>query len=279
MARCAFAEEELWYFLWESGACERDIYSALYSGKGATLVPENLQRAREIMADTFRRYLASFPITEPGNKGYNPLQEHLYRACRDLPGICDLALESFCPDHTRKEIESSPALLSFCGCFAPPLEGKIREYLLTPDLKYNRPCDPLCSRVGTVKLPTPTGEKDLCTANVCVISDVTLKISKSALPYVSFGQVCPCKENCRCIFSSSDPSGLLRDLNLNYSLYQYCPAQATCLESLPDGTSRVVECTPAPPKVSVSNVFYVALFSVVFFLLVVGLLYSIFSGS
>lgn len=274
---CLDAPREEWLSLLRNGACFNPFYGAIYSGEERVeFSEEGLAQVEEYMYQIFQRYLEKNSLTLPGKPGYNSAQEGIYQICYNLPGSCTSALEKVCSRYSREEIESSPTLISFCGCFSPPLTGEVGR-LLTRDGVYDRACDPLCSRIETVKrVKLPSGEPDLCLADVCVINDVSLKTVNSSLPYVSFTQVCTCKERCRCIFDSSNIQGLLGKLNLNCTINQFCPGEAICLETK-NGVSKPVPCQASSLSLPVPKSFYIILAIVLGVLILLGIIYVIFS--
>lgn len=270
MLRCVNEPKEEWIDLWKSGFCYYPFYALVYSGPRASFSPEDFQRAEEGMVEVFDRYLQDYSLTKPNLD----FQKELYNVCSKIPGVCGLALKDVCSRYTRAQIEDSPELRKFCGCYAPPLIGETGKLLIRQG-RYDYPCDPLCSRVDTIKRGT-NGELDLCIGDICVINDISLKIKNSHLPYVSFNQVCTCKGRCRCIFDSSNIGKLLSDLNLNYTVRQFCPGEATCLETK-DGVSTPVPCVASPISFSIPASFYISLALVVVVLIILGVVYFFFS--
>ncbi|SPN78916.1 Transmembrane domain-containing protein [Cedratvirus Zaza IHUMI] len=266
--------QENWMSLWERGLCYDPFFRSLYSSPGAQINPSSLESARRDFVTIFQRYLSTFSLTEVGKPGYNAMQERILQVCTDLPGVCDSALTSICSRYTREQVEQSPALSSFCGCFAPELQGEIRRFLVNSSFVYDRPCDPLCSRIGTVKLATPEGNPALCTSDVCVVSNVNIDSIDSNLPFVNFTQVCSCRENCRCVFDVTNTTETLNRLGLNYSLNQFCSQGSACLEG-----GRIVPCvTSTEVSLPVSKTFYYILGSLVLLFLLFAFLYFFLSG-
>nr|WIL05194.1 hypothetical protein pmam_155 [Pithovirus mammoth] len=278
-ALCSFSQgvtEKQWMDAWRQGLCTNLYYSQIYSSPSARINPAGLDNVRRSMYATFLKYVQNYQITEPGREGYSPFQETLLSSCSQLPGSCDLALTEICGLYSnRSEIESSPSRTAFCGCFAPEIEGPLRSYLLTPSGTYNRPCDPLCSRAGTVQRIRPDGEVDICQGDVCVISGANLQIEDSSVPFVNFTQVCRCQPGtCRCIFNAEDTNSLISRLGLGASFRQVCGPESLCLQTDANGNNTVVECNTQPLNFPVPFRFYVAVAIIVIGLILFACIYA-----
>ena len=195
------------------------------------------ERAETDMEYLLSKYYLAVPgghnLVLPGQIGYSNFQENLLQICtaaNGLPtdGICNSALKKLCFYCNREEISNNTNLLRMCGCYAPNLDPTIY-----PDIP--KKCDSLCSQNQVAKLREPiTGEVQLCnTGGVCVINNVSISASKSAVGGVSFTQVCPqCTQftSCKCIVDVSIPNTAAQvGLNNPTTFNQYCGNNSQCI--------------------------------------------------
>lgn len=251
---------------WSDGKCYSAMYSALYGGATIGLDSSGLAYSRCIMDKTFRRYLFTNNITEPGQGGYNSFQETLLETCRKLPGVCDTALinrvcdnpKGLDVDTLRAEIAGNRTRLNFCGCFAPS-PSDVRLQL------SNSACDPLCARITTVPrmvtMGPLAGTADLCNQDICVINDVSITATKSVVQGgVSFGQVCNnCSTgNCTCVISGVNISGILSDLGVPNMFSSICGSGSTCLQGDPLNPTAPPTLVPCESVVNINTANIVA---------------------
>jgi len=169
----------------------------------------------------------------PGQTGYSSFQESLLQICTaanglETDGVCGKALANLCRNCNREEISNSTNLLRMCGCYSPNLDPTIY-----PDIP--KKCDSLCAQTQVAKLREPvTGVVQLCdNGGVCIINNVSITASKSAVGGTTFTQVCPqCTQltSCRCIVDvtisdTTDQVGLNNPTTFN----QYCGTNSQCI--------------------------------------------------
>ena len=192
------------------------------------------------------------------------------------PGTCQVFLQNYCSKYTRDEISKSPALVNFCGCYAPPLQGDVARYFSTPTGQYLHECDPRCSRASTVQLDT-LGEPNRCNVNICGIDSVSIDLARPHLQFIDFTQVCLCPPGqCRCILNGPDPSELIGRLGLNASFKQICGPDSVCLKTAANGINEVVPCNVEPIKFRIWGTFYIVLVVIVIIIIIVAIIYYIF---
>nr|QBK93228.1 MAG: transmembrane protein [Pithovirus LCPAC403] len=211
-----------WTDDWNNGTCS-DLYHnlLLVNNDGSPgYNPGNLTLVQDDFFEAFRFLLINQDdIQDPPTES----QTDLLNACLSTPGMCDEALDNFCPTKTREEIINSEQLLAFCGCHAPP----------NPILSGVDPqCDPLCNQIGTIPLQDPnTGLVLRCDASVCVINNVTLQPGQGSITQMCSG--CTDAQPCKC-FISNVPEGL--DVSM-------CSSDSVCFKSDENGIPMPVDCS------------------------------------
>jgi hypothetical protein len=161
-----------------------------------------------------------------------------------VPGICDVALSSYCSSYTRENLTGLNN--NFCGCYVPP----------DPTLNVSPQCDPLCNN-ATVVRKADKGNRITCDANICIINDVSV-LNRGGNVNVNFNNICPgCRNgsnnDCVCIVNSSNIGGLLGSIGITTNINQFCGSQSTCSTVQPDGSVISTPCTGYTGLLSTNN--------------------------
>lgn len=222
-----------WQALWEqpNNPCATFYNQDVYSGTGGDPVNQQaLECSKTDFIEIFDRYIKTYnhKIVDSGQEGFTSMQNYILDACTKLPGSCTPATKKYVGGLTREQIAGSTEWLNFYGCVAPPssvsqIAGALTNY---PE------CDPLCNRIGNIKLATDDGKLLECTRAVCVIDDITINAVESSGENINFNQVCnACGTNntgCTCIISGVNINELwsqIGDANFN----QDCGNGSLCL--------------------------------------------------
>lgn len=278
-------EGQAWFDIWDNNNCTNVFNCLLFNLNGEPVWnPKQLPQVQSDFLDIFNKYLSTNSITNSGQQGYNVFQETLHDTCSQVPGGCDLALENIgndqlCYGKTRDQIATSAPFLDFCGCFAPPAD------IITPNNVYNQnpQCDPLCSRINTIRLANyNTGEFLECNDGVCVIDNTSVAATKTSIGNnINFTQICnTCNKGigCECILADNAVNGIENPADIN----QFCN---TCYIVPPGGTiplkttcSQVVE--PNTPSLVTSVPFWivVVIFLVTMFIIALIILLKVFNN-
>jgi hypothetical protein len=263
------ASGQEWFNIWDRDACYNTYLDFIYfSPSGEQWDEDNWSESQGDFISIFNKYLGEgHPITIPGVAGYNSFQETLNSTCLRLPGVCNLALNSFCnglPTNppcpncipsakygcgslcsTREGIASNAGLVNFCGCHAPLPDVEAAASVI----KSSPECDPLCTRINTIKLDNGKGGNAVCHNNTCVISNVSIEAASSDIGGpVTFNQICnQCSEGpCTCIISGVDLTTTGNDVpQLQTQFNQFCGDNSLCLKIETNGTDTPVECQQA----------------------------------
>lgn len=252
-------QDQDWINYWDTGTgCYQAYYDQLYSLGGRTRLDlAQLAIVQTDLKQIFDRYRRHYKLVEPGQTGYNPFLEVLYKFCTKLPGACDLALTGtggVCTGLTRDQIASNRVLLKFCGCVAPPPTD--------PNVQAPSPeCDALCSRADTIKIvdtdplsPTYGLSKD-CQSDICIIDQISIAATNAQIKGgLGFAQVCnTCKTgSCKCIISTPDIKATASDLGIDTRFIQVCGAQSQCF--LLDPQHPEQSGTPVPCIATINQV-------------------------
>lgn len=242
--------------------------------------PNELARVQADVAQLFQTYQQSNTITNNvQDPRFSPFQNTLLELCLDpaLPGVCNSFLTTFCAPYTREALAQQPAILNFCGCYAPP----------DPVYGTSLPgfgCDPYCNRALTIqRANSATGALESCTASVCVISDVNINISESEIGGpVNFANMCSTcspptgsssSTGCICIISGDSVSGNLAQIGVGTQFSQLCGSNSICFE---DGVR--VACGPAasapppiPPTSSTPTIIFIAFIGIITLAILIAL--------
>nr|QBK93621.1 MAG: transmembrane protein [Pithovirus LCPAC404] len=228
---------ELWTDAWSGGPislCSSYYNNLVFTQQDGSrgYNPDRIERSREEFVPTFDLLLFTQrdergvgDLRLQGTEFYTSMQAELLSACIHTPGLCDIALDDFCPTKTRTEIANNSAYLEFCGCHAPPDPETMLQIVPSE-------CDPLCTRIGTIPLQNPvTGFSLECEVNVCVISDISIQATASSIGSVTFSQLCSgctAANPCKCIVSDVNlPPGQF----VNTDLQNSCGTDSVCLVS------------------------------------------------
>ena len=222
----------------------------VYSGTGGAPVNQQaLECSKTDFVEIFDRYIMTYgqKIVESGQDGFNSMQNSLLDACRQLPGSCTPATQKYVGGLSRAQISGSQAWLNFYGCVSPP--SSISQ--VASALSGAKQCDPLCNRVGNIRLATPEGKPLECERTVCVIDDVTINAIESNAESVNFNQVCnicATGSGCTCIISGVDINEVWSQIG-QANFNQDCGSQSLCLKIDSPGTPPV----PVSCQQSITN--------------------------
>jgi hypothetical protein len=233
--------------LWENVYnCPQAYSNKINDNKGRFKYNENeMERSRNDVRNLFQNYETTNTITDDiTSPEYSSFQETLLDLCINprLPGICGKYLNNFCGGFTRSQVQNSPSLIEFCGCYTEPNKNY---------LKYtkNPACDPLCHRSTTSpKANINTGEIFVCDETVCVISDVEIKASQGTRigGGINFTSVCAgCAGSngqtgpgCLCIVSSDiagSTSETMGSIGISTNFNQFCGGNSVCITEDEEG--------------------------------------------
>lgn len=185
--------------------------------------------------------------SNPGNIRYTEMQNVLFSFISNIAGAPSFFLQNFVETNniTREEIVNSPALLNWFGCYSP-------DPILPDTAEISKQCDPLCSRLETIKLYSDSSPVQLeCQGTVCVIDNLTVAAASNS-GTVQITQICDqCVKNkgqCRCIINVDTP-GLLNRIGSDEGgladpvvLKQYCPNSECVTYDEKTLTSRIIPC-------------------------------------
>jgi len=178
-----------------------------------TEIPENilikadgLYWAKSIIQDAMIKYTEQgFTIGSlPGSRSSNPWEIFIYQnICCPLPGVCQEGLGEVCADKTMDQMSINTLLAQWCGCHMP------NENYLEYSQKYNiqKPCTPVCNRLGTIPLTGINNNPINCKQNICVIDDISIDIINTQIGGgLNINQLCNnCTGGqCTCIISNSN---------------------------------------------------------------------------
>lgn len=211
---------------WINGTCG-DLYFDTLSWLDSGELEYNLARQQQIRdgaSESFERLLdmQDGEVRNFHEPEFSDLQEAMYNAFKRTPQSAVDALTDYCSGMTREEIASSQAKLRFCGCYAPDIP-------VNTDTQIDKPCDPLCNRGDTIKIPIEGSmNSQKCENNVCVIDNITIQAAGGS-GNVTLEQVCNgCTETtpCACIISNVIVTDELRG-DVPVQVSQSCSPQTT----------------------------------------------------
>lgn len=254
---------QTWFNLWNCDACYNTYFDFIYAAPGGQKWnKDNWETSQDDFVQIFNKYFGQGnKITVPGADGYDVFQETLNSSCIRLPGVCDKALTAFCkttpttpkcnncdcgPDcSTREGIAANAGLTNFCGCYAPlPSVPQSKSVI-----EKNPQCDPLCTRIDTIKLDDGMGNNLDCDNNTCVIDNVSIQAASSTIGgTVNFNQICNrCTDGpCTCIISGVDLSETGNQVpQLQAEFNQLCGTNSQCLAIEPNGVDTPIDCQQA----------------------------------
>ena len=208
---------------------------------------ENQASAQEDVNLLFINYQTTNTITDDvTSPEYSTFQETLLDLCIDpaLPGICGKYLNDYCASFTREQVQNSPTLIEFCGCYTDPNQNYLK-YTKDPS------CDPLCHRSTTSqKANDNTGEILICPENVCVINDVVINtINTDVANGINFTSVCGgCAgtsgptgvtgPGCFCVVSADINGSVAQtmgSIGISINFDQFCGGNSVCLTEDQEG--------------------------------------------
>lgn len=236
---------------------------------------ESQAEAQRYVTKLFDTYFVTNELTDNVvSQDYNNFQDTLLNLCTDprLPGICEEFLISYCENYTRDEVNNSPTLINFCGCYTPPDEDYLQYTLATeecnmgvtgcvsgclpeePGCTGQPACDPLCHRAMTSqRANTDNGVIITCPQTICVIDDVTINVISSTVPGgINFNTVCSgCGggdggSGCLCIIGGVNISSTMSDIGVGTNFNQFCGTNSICL--IQDSAGNIIsqgECQDA----------------------------------
>lgn len=289
---------------WLENDCPTIYFQAINTTNGDFKYNPNCQLlVQENVFNLFQNYLTTNKITDNViSPDFNNFQNTLLDLCIDkrLPGVCTKFLESFCSNFTREQVNNSPILINFCGCYTPPDPNYLKYTLGTKgcldgsnckictDKDSNcvpQPaCDPLCNRALTSqRVHQPTGNFITCSQNICVIDDVTISIIGSETGNINFNSVCSnCDKNgCLCIISGVNISNTMSKIGVGDDFNQFCGPNSVCL--VKDSNGNIIsqeECKNVGSiNISVPTFFHlnIGLVIIIASVLIISLIILIFS--
>lgn len=257
------ASGQTWFDFWNCDACYNTYFDFIYASPGGTIWnKENWEQSQSDFVQIFNKYFGQGnKITVPGQDGYDTFQETINSVCLRLPGVCDIALTAFCEGQTttpscpncncgsncstREGIASNAGITNFCGCYAPlPTVPQSKEFI-----QSNPQCDPLCTRIDTIKLDDGMGNNLQCENSTCVIDNVSIQAASSTVGgTVNFNQICNQCVNgpCTCIISGvnlTETGDKVPQLQSEFN--QFCGNNSQCLQIEPSGVDAPVDCQQA----------------------------------
>lgn len=228
----------------KSPTCD-EIYSAtLYNTDGVLIYnPDNLDEVQNSISSLFDKYTGEFGLKitqDTTDPQYNVFQEQIIDLCSDesVPGGCGKALEDFCSQYTREQIEADQSLISLCGCHTTPLY---------PTDTVSPACDPLCNLPRSSKIADPeTGVLETCGDRVCVIDETMLQYVDTSTT-TAFTQYCGgCGttdgDTCTCILSGANINQTIEDTGAGPTYTQYCGTNSVCYTRDQYNNMVVVDC-------------------------------------
>ena len=245
---------------WQENNCPAAYAQAINTSDTGLLQynPENQAIIQQKVVQLFNTYFITNTITDDvTSTSYNTFQNTLLNLCVDptLPGICTQFLNQYCSQFSRDQVNNSPILIDFCGCYTPPDETYLQYTLGSPQCNEGvsgctsgctagntgctgQPaCDPLCHRsLTSQKANNETGFIITCPQTICVIDNITINITESEVPGgINFNTVCPgCGgasggDGCLCIVSGVNPSATMGQIGVGVNFNQFCSGNSVCI--------------------------------------------------
>jgi hypothetical protein len=276
---------------WQENNCPAAYAQFINTSPTGTLAynSDQQQLAQNKVVQLFNTYFTTNTITDDVlSTGYNNFQNTLLDLCIDptLPGICNRWLQGYCngltgclingtgcPGYTRDQVNNSPTLINFCGCYTPPDPTYLQYTLGSPGCLIGTgctagctagntgctgqpSCDPLCHRALTSQQAyQPTGTIITCPQSICVIDDVTINITQSTVPGgINFNTVCSgCGgasggDGCLCIVSGVNISSTMSNIGIGTNFNQFCGGSSVCI--VEDSSGNIIsegDCTDVNP--------------------------------
>jgi hypothetical protein len=246
---------------WDAHNCPVAYLQLINTTPGQPLAynPASQELAQQKVVQLFNTYFETNKLTDDvTSPEYNNFQNTLLSLCINptLPGICGNFLTNYCANYNRADAINSPTLRDFCGCYVPPDPVYLKYTLGSPGCLIGSPtgctggctggetgctgqpaCDPICHRALTSqKAYQPTGDFITCPQTICVIDDVTVKISGSEVPGgINFNSVCSgCGgasggDGCLCVVSGVNVSTTMSNVGVGTNFDQFCSGSSVCI--------------------------------------------------
>lgn len=296
---------------WQENDCPTAYSQAINTFSDCTLQYNSTNQAliQNQVVNLFNTYFETNTITDDvTSTQFNIFQDTLLSLCIDptLPGICGEFLNNYCnggsgfTGFTRDQVNNSPILINFCGCYTPPDPTYLQYTLGSPECNLGisgctagctagntgctgQPaCDPLCHRALTSqKANNQTGFIITCPQTICVIDNTTINVTNSTVPGgVNFNTVCPgCGgssggDGCLCIVSGENVSSTVSQIGVGTNFNQLCGANSVCI--VEDSSGNIISqssCTGINPiNADIPTFSYLPNLGIIFILLLVVLL-------
>lgn len=235
-----------YYEKWaQDSFCQSVIKENVYLNEKVDL--EGTDWAQGQMERVFDRFFESQGGIQTVGKA-DPFQDYLYGFCLDTPQACETALNTWCSSYTRES--ANETIINLCGCHLPASDYAryANQYAI------DKSCDSLCARDTTVPYVNKDGITQLCTADICIIDDITISLVSTTIGSVNFAQACGgCTGNCRCSISNVSLSVVESELG-DVNLEQECLGSLTCYESGPNNEPIEVNCETNVPVLNEETV-------------------------
>lgn len=245
---------------WRNNNCPAAYAQSINTGDYGILEynPDAQSYIQGKVVQLFETYFETNSITDDvTSPSYNNFQNTLRSLCTNptLPGICTQFLNNYCGQFTREQVNNSPILIDFCGCYVPPDQTYL-QYTLgssqcnegvsgctsgctagTTGCTGQLACDPLCHRSNTSqKANNLTGFIITCPQNICVIDDVTINVTESYVPGgINFNTICSgCGggsggSSCLCIVSGVNVSSTMSQIGIGANFNEFCGSNSVCI--------------------------------------------------
>ncbi len=236
--------------------------------------PEGQQFIQTNVNNLFKTYQSTNTFTDDTSSSqYSPFQNKISSLCINttLPGVCEGALTSYCPQYTRQDVINSQINTSLCGCYVPP-DPSLLPYSGgctggATGCTGNAACDPLCHRAMTSQKANPaTGELYTCPQNVCVINNTVIDAQQSningGINFTNICAGCTGENGCLCVISGVNISETMGNIGVSdVNFNQLCGSNSVCL--VEDGNGNIISsggCTgisssniPVPQRTMIPN--------------------------
>ena len=233
--------------------CYNSIYRNLYEGQSmacnnppvpgsGTPSTNGFIYGQNLITKVIERYileggdLASTESTETNGQ----LSNIISNICQTTPGLCTVALNTYCVNVNNETLIRNPNLLKWCGCYMS--QENYAKY--TNLYGITRECTPTYNMQGVIPIATNDGNSyKICTQNQCIIDDVSINIAKSIVGNsgqgISFSQICnSCtiggnSGTCNCSLTNAN-FNIINSQTGNLNISQQCSAQSICYSESTD---------------------------------------------
>jgi len=206
----------------------------------ANALAQNYVAVEQLGNVMMSNYFNRFPLSAPGQSGYDPFQQQVLSICQTNPTACASYLQNnLCKDYDRSSVIDSKDRQNFCGCSLPT---SAYNSFLNSEAGIGRECDSVCTPAQVIK-PVINGSVIRCNQTVCSIDDVTINLINSSVGDISLSQVCGgCSGgNCNCFFKDVNINGENSKFkNINFD--QDCSSQKCYITSETTGLAVEVDC-------------------------------------